>query len=266
MAKPAAIQPVSESSKVCFLLYGPPGCGKTRLIGESSSRTLILRPPTDHTDSIRTVGAEEWIITDWAEMNNAHEYARHDGATDFDWIWLDSISLFQDSGLDDIWDGVTAEKPHRLKHGLDKGEYGVNMWRLGQWVRHMVGIPGFNFGITAHPAELEHPITGKLKFQPWVQGKNMSTKVQGYMNIVAYMEVVEQEEGKERRVLRTAGTNQYEAKDQFDCFPGGRLVDPTMDKIEAAIKAARPEQAKVTKMRKRRTSGTTQRTAATRSK
>ena len=259
MAKPDSIRPVQDSTKVCFMLYGPPGSGKTRLIGENPS-TLILRPPTDHTDSIRTVGADEWVLNDWADMGEAHEYCRHN-PTDYNWVWFDSISLFQDSGLDDIWDGVVAAKPHRAEYGVDKGEYGRNMWRLGQWVRHMVGIQGFNFGITAHPAELEHPITGKLKFQPWIQGKNMSTKIQGYMNIVAYLEVVEQD-GAERRVLRTAGTHAYEAKDQFDLFPNGRLVDPTMAKITSALKTARPEANKVTPMKKRRVGAAKKTTAA----
>lgn len=233
MAKPDAIQPVGMSKKICFMLYGPPGAGKTKLVGERD-QTLLIRPPTDHADSIRVAGAEEWIVFDWAEMNNVMEYARHDGAKDFDWIWLDSISLFQDAGLDDIWDGVIAQKPHRAQYSLDKGEYGINMWRLQQWVRHMVGVPGFNFGITAHPQELVEPISGEIKLQPWIQGKNMSTKIQGYMNIVGYLEVVHQE-GKDIRVLRTAGTNRFEAKDQFDAFAKGRLVDPTMDKIERLV-------------------------------
>src|SRR5262245_50843794 len=140
MAKPDAIQPIGKSKKICFLLYAPPGAGKTRLIGERE-RTLIVRPPYDHTDSIRAELAEEWIVYDWAEMLNVHEFARHEGSKHFDWIWLDSISLFQDTGLDDIWDGVVAQKPHRAQYQLDKGEYGVNMWRLQQWVRHMAAIP-----------------------------------------------------------------------------------------------------------------------------
>lgn len=239
MAKPDAIRPVSASSKICMFLYAQPGAGKTRLIGERD-RTLIVRPPQDHVDSIRNSSAEEWVVYDWAELNNVEEYARHDGAKDFDWIHLDSISLVQDVGLDDIWSGVIAQKPHRAQYQLDKGEYGVNMWRLQTWVRNMVGIPGFNFGITAHPAEIVNPITGELKLQPWVQGKNMSTKIQGYMNIVAYLEVVHQDGKKPRRVLRTQGTERYEAKDQFDAFgENGRLVEPTMEKIEAAIAASR---------------------------
>jgi AAA domain len=259
VAKPDAIQPIGKSKKICFMLYGPPGGGKTRLIGERE-RTLIVRPPQDHLDSIRTTGAEEWTVYDWSEMYNVREFAKHEGRKWYDWIWLDSISLFQDTGLDDIWEGVIAQKPHRAQYQLDKGEYGVNMWRLQQWVRDMVGFPGFNLGITAHPAELINPLNGEAKLQPWVQGKNMSTKIQGYMNIVGYLEVVDQKDGP-RRVLRTHGTDKFEAKDQFDAFAKGRLVDPTMTSIEAAIAASRNGRVGTRRRTKRRP---TKRAAATR--
>ena len=239
MAKPQAIKSVQRSKKISMCVYGAPGSGKTRLAGTGGEGTLIVRPPTDHTDSIRTQGVEEWEVHDWSEMLNVHEYLRHDGAKDFDWVWLDSISLFQDTGLDDIWAGVIAAKPHRAEWGLDRGEYNVNMWRLQQWVRHVVGIPGFHFGVTAHPAEIPNPVSGEVKLAPWVQGKNMSQKVQGYMNMVAYLEVVVDKEGETRRVLRTKGDERYEAKDQFDAFPNGRLSDPTIDKIVESINATR---------------------------
>jgi AAA domain len=236
MAKPSAIVPGQRSKKKTVMIYGPPGAGKTRLIGTGGKGTLIIRPPVDHTDSIITPGFEEWEVSDWAEMNNVGEDLHHDGAKDYPdgWVWLDSVSLFQDIGLDDIWEGVIAAKPHRRQYGLDQGEYGVNMWRLQTWIRHVVGIPGFNFGIVAHPAELPN-INGQVKFQPWIQGRQMSQKVQGYMNMVAYLEVVQQDGKEPRRVLRTRGTEDYEAKDQYDAFPNGRLVDPTMPKIVKAI-------------------------------
>jgi hypothetical protein len=253
MAKPSAITSIQPAKKIVFFLYGPPGNGKTRLIGSGGKGTLIVRPATDHTDSIRTPGVEEWVVEDWAEMMNVEEYMRHEGFKEYDWLWLDSISLFQDTGLDDIWAGVIAEKPHRAKHSLDKGEYGINMWRLQTWIRDMVGIQGFNLGITAHPEYLPNPITGENKLQPYVQGKNMSTKIQGYCNIVGYLEVVHQE-GKPIRVLRTMGTEMYEAKDQFDAFEGGRLVNPTMkkfmDKIEE-IRAGRKDEVAARRIAKR---------------
>lgn len=240
MAKPAAIRPIRPSREVKMLLYGPPGAGKTRLIGRPGC--LILHPPTDQVDSIRVAGADEWVIEDWAEMYNALEYMQHDAAKDYKWVWLDSISLFQDTGLDDIWEGVIQRRPDRAQWQLDKGEYGINMWRLQQWVRHAIAIPGLNVGITAHPAEMISPFTDEIKLHPWIQGKNMSTKIQGYMKMVAYLEVVPADKnssGAPRRVLRTAGTERFEAKDQYDAFPKGRLVDPTLEKIEQAIAAVR---------------------------
>jgi hypothetical protein len=65
----------------------------------------------------------------------------------------------------------------------------------------------------------------------------MTSKIQGYCNIVGYLEVVQQE-GKDIRVLRTRGTELYEAKDQFDAFADGRLVNPTMKKIMDGIEQA----------------------------
>ena len=61
-----------------MLIYGDPGAGKTRLIGTHEGSTLILRPPTDHTDSILpTSQAEEWVMSDWHDLTEAHEYLRH---------------------------------------------------------------------------------------------------------------------------------------------------------------------------------------------
>lgn len=241
--KPAAIQPVVRAKKVAMLVYGSPGCGKTRLIG-TGKKTLILRPPMDHTDSIRSGDAEEWVIHDWAAMDDAYTYLRDAKPGTYNWVWLDSISLMQDQGLDDIWEVVTTKNPHRKEFGVDKGEYGINMQRLARWTRHMVACATdhglFNFGVTAHPMEIDHEeVGGGVKLRPYVQGKNMSHKICGYMNIVAYMEVV-RNGGKARRVLRFAETDEFEAKDQFDAFlPKNRLVDPTMPKITSALREAR---------------------------
>jgi len=211
-------------------------------------KTLIIRPPTDHTDSIpRTSKAKEWVVERWEEMDEVEEFARHNPGA-FDWFWLDSISLMQDHLLYDVMAFVEAAKPHRKGGPIDQGEYQANFVRITKWVQQMVGMPGFNFGMTAHPAELPDNLGVKLK-RPWIQGKNMSFKISGFMNILAYMEVVESK-GEQRRVLRLDKTKVYDAKDQFGIGKEGRMVDPSMSKIMAALpeNKIRPKRTSVRKI------------------
>lgn len=244
-----------RSKGVKILVYGDPGIGKTRFVGTGGAKTLIIRPPTDNTDSIRDPGVKEWVVRDWDGMWEAFEYVRHEGFRKFDWIWLDSISAWQDQGLDDIWDTVTTEKPHRKRYGLDKQEYGINMTRLGQWVRHMVGMADdgmFNFGITAWPRELPESDDpdAEEKLMPWVQGKNMATKMCGYMNVVAFMTKTR----KGTRILYTEASKGHYAKDQFDAFPDGKLLRPTVPEMMKLItrkRGGRPERPSRTAVRPR---------------
>lgn len=226
---------LSPSGKISMLLYSRPGAGKTALIGSSTQRVLILRPPTDHTDSITTVHGtkpriKERTVADWNTMDDARNWARQEQGGEFDWIWLDSGSLYQKHGLDDIWNTVLASPKGaaRRVYGLDKGEYGVNMERFGQWTRDMVSLPGFHFGMTAHTMEVEDAETNALVMMPYIQGKDMAPQFCGYMNIVAYLSVKE-DKGRTARILRTAPHQRYFAKDQFGAL--GTMRNPTLDRI-----------------------------------
>lgn len=242
------IQSLGASPSIAMMLYAIPGYGKTRFAG-SGDNTLIIRPPTDHTDSIRggsKRNVKEWVVRNWDDMNDVYMYAQHEGEQ-WDWIWLDSISLFQDQGLQSIWQQVIQEKPHRARYGLDKGEYGINMQRLNNWVSGMVSLGTFNFGVTAHPfwgANLE----GEELLMPYVQGRNMPEKICGMMNVVGYMDIKklklpDESKSKKRRVVYFNATDRYYAKDQFDAFPDGKLVDPTIPALMEAVEAARAREA-----------------------
>ena len=243
---PPGIREVGESKFIKQLLYAMWGVGKTVYVGSAGPRSLILRPPTDHTDSIISMypagqRPKEWVIHDWDEMDAAGEYLRLHGG-EWDWVTLDSISLWQDTGLDDIWQATVERNPARnAKHaGIDKGEYGRNMDRLSQWVRAVVSIDTFNFCITAHPtSRLESP-DGESKLMPWVQGKMMSEKICGYMTQVGYMQKKRSKStGREYRVIDFYETEDFYAKDQYNAFEKGRLVDPTLPKVLAAVDAVR---------------------------
>lgn len=122
------------------MLFGEPGSEKTRTLG-TSNNILIIRPPTDQTRSIADpTGVDEVVIHDWQEMNETFEWGQQGGFEKYDWVGLDSISLFQDHGLDDVFQDAIDRKPERAEYGPDKGEYGINMRRISKWVRDMYGL------------------------------------------------------------------------------------------------------------------------------
>lgn len=240
-------QPLSRGKGIAACVFGVPGAGKTRLLGTGGEGTLIVRPPSDHTDSIPSdSGVQEIVVTDWNDMNEVQNAALHGEYDEFDYFCLDSISLFQDHGIDDLFQQAVDRKPERADYGPDKGEYGINMGRLQRWTRDLVACAKgghFNFIVTAHPFEWWDPIKEEDVWAPYIQGKNMSPKICGYMNIVAYLQKVERDGEDPQEILLTESDGFY-GKDQFQCFPelkSGRrgIIEPTLPKLMAAVDKAR---------------------------
>lgn len=257
MTQPDAIQDLARTKHIFWGLYGPPSAGKTRFIS-TQPNTLLIRPPIEHTESVRNPASnvKEWVISTWDEMlDDCLFYLRSSKeATEWDFVWLDSVSGWQDMGLDDVWEDTVALRPHRKKTPIDRGEYNANMTRLARWARAVIAADRFNFGFTAWPEELEDPETGKVKLMPWVQGKNMSNRFVGYMKLVTYLEKVERKDKPNVRVMRWAENDTYFIKDQFGLPDTGKLVNPTMPKMLELIEAARkPAQKTTARRRTRRT-------------
>jgi hypothetical protein len=253
-----------------MLIHSDIGWGKTTFIGTGGKdyKILLIRPPVDHVDPIVGSGVQEIVVRSWEEIFESLEYAQHEGQN-WDWIWLDSISLLQDIGLDDVYEytldrkgpkGSQARK-EREAFGPDRGEYRVNMWRLGQWVRHMVGAGVVNLGITAHSFFWE-PTDGVTSscVWPWVQGKMMPAKISGMMNIVGYGDLKTVERGgrtRQVRVLHTNASENYYAKCQFKrdglaIFPTGEIVNPTLPGMMAEINKGRVASSTARRRRTRR--------------
>jgi hypothetical protein len=135
--------------------------------------------------------------------------------------------------------------------GPDQGEYKINFDRIDKWVRAMTGMAKegqFNFGITAHPEEWFDPTAdngeGADVLAPWIRGKNMIPKICGHMNIVAYLQEQRSSENEEPQRVLYSDLPGHVGKDQFRCFPelkSGKhgIVDPTVPKLEAALRKAR---------------------------
>jgi AAA domain len=257
MARPATIGPLSANEKIRILVYAHPGRGKTVFASTSAEigKTLVIRSPVDHIPRLALdSGAEQALVRNWDEMYELLEFLRHEPDA-YDWVWLDSISLWQDVGLDDVFQAAIERKPSRREYGPDKGEYGINMGRLAEWVRFVVGANAFHFGVTAHPIPMMDPVTDGLILMPWVQGKQMAEKICGYMNLVCYLEVRERRNGTRYRAMYSQATEDYYAKDQFDAFEGGKMLNPTMKKVVEAINANAPKPARRRTSSRRRARG-----------
>jgi len=239
---PAQIQPIGARKNIAMLVYGHPGCGKT-VLAATSPRCLIVRPPTDHTVGVPMDSkAQEWVVRDWNDITDVANYFRHDEGSDhFDWVWLDSISAFQDFGLDAIWQELIDANPHRKNTQLDRLEYWKNMSRLTEWVRGMVSLDTVNVGVTAWAFKDEDE-NGRPLWMPWVQGRAMPQKICGYMNLVGRLAVLARtkdgenyKKGDQYRVMYTDLTDKYYAKDQYLGAFKGRMLAPTMPKIIKVI-------------------------------
>ena len=229
---------------VNFCLFAPPGTGKTTLIG-TGPKTLIIHPPVDHTDSIvLPADVREIVVRDHNDLADALRWVQQDGHKEIDWAWLDSISLMEDVGLDDVFQVAVDRKPSRKEYGPDKGEYGINRGRLMRWVRDMMGLASsglINFGVTAQPMEVWDPVIEEDIWLPAIGSQNnplLAIKFCGYMNIVAYLKKTERDGKPATRRLMTEAKGFY-GKDQITRGKLNNMRDPDMSKILDEIKRAR---------------------------
>jgi len=244
-------RPLRRDKCVRWLTFGIPGAGKTRLLA-TGQRTLIIRPPTDHTDSVDfKTDAEEIEVTDHTELLETYQWVQQGGGDKYDWIWLDGITLFEEYGMDDVFQAAIDRKPERKEFGPDKGEYGINRGRLSRHIRDMVGLSKqgmFNYGVTANLMQVYDP---HAEDEIWVPqygspkgGGKDALKLCGYMNIVAYMYKTRPKEGKAAQHILTVDSDGFVGKDQYNCFPttksGKRaFINPTMQDIAEALESTR---------------------------
>lgn len=240
MPKPPQIVPLGHdlSMWIRFLVHSEPGVGKTVLAATTRGRVLILlADPNVQSAVLYGSTADKWEMNSWTDMENALMYLSHEGFRDYDWVWLDSITHYQERGLDGIMTELVQQKAHRFKWAADKGEIGQNMSRLSMWFRDLIRVP-INIGVTAHTMRDEIELDdGSIEnlWVPSVQGRGMPARICSYMNLVGFMYAHNVEGGSSERGLITRKDSSHYAKDNWMGATGGLMIDPSIPKIESAI-------------------------------
>jgi hypothetical protein len=260
--KPEKIQHLGRRSlKVNFELYADPGVGKTLFLGSSvlaSSKDWISKPPIpalllnadgpDGPESIRAMLPKShwpdiWDVEGPDDLDDAFTYLRRFrrlplARQPYRWVWLDSGTLYQELGMDEIMRKLVQAHPQRDPDIPDVPQYLKNQNHFSAWLRHMKALP-FNFGLTAHTMRTEDA-DGEVTYKPAIHGGkgNLSDKVCAYMSIVGrlYIGRVKTKGGDEReaRILQTVRRDKWYGKDRFNAL-GGVMVDPSIPKVLEAI-------------------------------
>lgn len=240
--RPDAIHPLNKTKfRIRPLIYGHPGSGKSPFAASTAmlGRTLILN--ADGPDSLVSVmqadyyeefqdNLEFWNVDSIRDLHEVRDYFRRGtGTKDFEWLWLDSATLFEEHDMDDIMHQLNKEKSHRDVHLPDKAQYMLRQNHLGMWVREMQKIR-INFGMTCHVMQIgvddEDEDASTASYRPAIQGKQgeISSKVCGYFGLVGRMYVRrsrvkvkggDKKKVKTERVLQLQPSGKWYAKDRL---------------------------------------------------
>lgn len=228
-----------------LLLFSHPGEGKTVFWSSGGKDVLFINSDPEGTISGSAQGNRFHKVDayDWDDMDQIYDWLKGDKPKDFRWVVWDSLTLFQDMALiDDVLAEASATNPKQDPDVASQREYLINMNRIGRMVRQLSKLP-YNLGISCHVMTTTESGGDGTLFMPQVQGKNMPSKIAGYVNVVGYLGKRQIEVNGQKQIVQSmqcVRQGRYYAKDRWNAL--GTYVDrPTLPKVEGLIEAKRAQ-------------------------
>lgn len=248
----ANIKPIQDEEQYArILIHGESGIGKTTLAA-TSPKCLMLFNDVDQGRAAAHAGtkADRWVVQDYQDLTEAIEFLKHE-KHDYEWVWLDNASIFQDQGMQMIMADVVMAKPHRSLWVPDKAEYMLSQQRLYYALTELKELP-MNLGLCAHSMDMETTDdegSDIIKVMPLFQGGRgaFSEKICGMFSVVGYYRLAKVKvpgttDMTEVRQLLTNKVGRIYAKDRYGLI--GNMQQPTMPKIIAKIGGTPPPPAR----------------------
>lgn len=239
---PVRASDYAHERKLNILVYGDPGVGKTTFAASADEIPSFRK--TLHIDieggsmsfehrypKVEIIHLDEYDQKDqWQKLYDIYEHLRDNRGAGYGTVIIDNLSEAQKIAMIKVMEDakLRADDPDKIEPEVPRQrDWGVNLERMRMMVRSFRDLPVHTI-ITAHEKEATNPRTGAIKKAPSLSGK-LTNEVAGFFDIVLRMYVVEID-GVDTRVIATAASEDYIAKDRSDRLPK-YVQDPTMAEI-----------------------------------
>ena len=199
--KPVSEAVISQGSKMG--VFGSAGSGKTFLCSTTGEPTLMISAEAGLL-SIKAAGHIQVYEVDSLEgVRIVYEHVR-DNPDDFKWVCLDSISEIAERSLEA---DLRATKDPRKAYG----EMAIKMTQV---VKSFRDLPGTNVVFTAKLDREKDDATGSMLYAPGAPGRQLGAQLPYYLDLIAALRVIPDQEGKLNRWLQTGQDAQWLCKDR----------------------------------------------------
>lgn len=239
------IKKAGSKAKTKTLIFGPPGQGKTVLLGTANDdpRTgpILILDFDGGESSLKGTDAEVAAIRDWKDYNEAFSYlAGDEGKKKYKSIAIDSLSETHIFSLLQILDREAVKR--RDKGQLDMlqiQDYGQATMQMQRLVREFRDLD-YHVFYTCWAKDDKDPRVGMVKVP--ALGGQLATSIPGMMEVVTYLALMREEDEKTKetktsRALLLHGDTSFrtKARTAHGIVCPEVIVDPTIGKLLDAI-------------------------------